>query len=50
MFYNNLPNVTAAFELTSLPETDYYDFYNTVYEQQTIGEPQPYRYGSYQIY
>jgi hypothetical protein len=49
-FYNNLPNVTSAFELTQLPDTDYYGFYDGVFNQQHVGSPQPYRYGSYQIY
>jgi hypothetical protein len=36
-FFNNLPNATTAFELTQLPETDYYGFYNAVYAQQSNG-------------
>jgi hypothetical protein len=50
LFYNNLPNVTSAFTLTQLPETDYYGYYNAVFAEQYVGKPQPYRYGSYQIY
>lgn len=31
-FYNNLPNVTTAFEATYLPNQTYYGYYNAVYE------------------
>jgi len=47
LFYNNLPNVTEAFTLATLNETDYYGYYNAVYAEQSVGTPQPYRYGSY---
>jgi hypothetical protein len=50
LFFANLPNSTSAFELTTLSETGYFDFYNAVYSQQHIGPVQPYRFGSYQIY
>ena len=49
-FYNNLPNVADSFTLTELTETEYYPFYDAIFNERTVGKPQPTRYGSYQIY
>jgi hypothetical protein len=50
LFYNNLPNVTSAFTQTTLNNDTYYGYYNAVNAEQYDGKPQPYRYGSYQIF
>ena len=51
LLYDNLPQSSTAFELTSYTGINslplYYEF---IYNQRTVGNPEPYRYGSYQGY
>lgn len=53
-FTANLPNVTSAFDITVVPNTDYEtfeDFYNMVYDSRNSRpDPYPYSYGSYQLF
>jgi len=45
-----MPGSGSEFTVTYTEEMEYLEYYKEVYEQNTIGERMPYRFGTYAIY